>query len=1074
MGDPPPNTTVGALTQVSPLLRRGLLNPLTTALPVLLRDSGATWEEKGQGRPPPAPHLWCALPLMNERAGACAYVLYRPALADGDDLYAMACEQFLWIEVLESGFLGPSVTRHTPAAFLELAPWAEEQLWRLLPMPAHAPVAEDGWMLTSLRGSVVYNGTLVTGERRLLFDCPLAFGLSPVTVSRIRSCDSLLEPVANPAALALLRLVHQHVIMLEQGVALATVERRDYEAAVLTSFLVGALDASLGRPHPLTPHRRSAPAHLPLLLGWVERDNAEQECKETRMAASYQEELEEERLHGPANTFIVAWLGPDRQHSILTCCSLADILVWLQHSTTAVFPILAAEWARYALMPAAGDFSEFFATQSDLTAVYRAGFLQEVFWVLKAVVAEASTEYSGSVLGSGLVVQSLSARHICESIETHGEWMTGTLIPLLRRLQGRFVDGALDRGDRDFAWIGLQWAAAWAGHFTAYRSLWRGMSSGTEAKLLAAFRRARIEERLANLQGLIRLYDAETVTRRLDDCPEGEGPAFRILTTSLLHAMYYQPYVHTIPIPVDPASPFYTPMTTQRWYQERDAEVLEVPVSPDLLATDTELERFPPPAPYGTTKGEGPVLEWQTVPYSARRGWTGAFDAFRRQALANRLLAFETSFLRGSDTHAVLRRAAASIVEQGRSYGTEDGLNDWRRACVLSTWIYRCYPTLRSLLEMQFGFVFQPLVSETHLTGCRPIDIGAPENFFTISQVSTMQWAVLPRYNYATSASHIHILFQGTQGFMDLVRDLTALSGTLHVIQGSTGFSVAVVNEWFVPLLVELLSIKQALRTAARYLHMVHSLRGKGTPDIMMNLTGHSLGGAYATILAWMYLLGAPEFSPTELAELGIRDFRVVTFGQPPLVSRPSLDFLKGNKGSRGVYDRFVARTTRVVRRLDPIARPATSSTELTALLRLAQWHSNMDVAAANLRMFAHCGDLVVLAEDWDESSGAQVVRAMLLDDQQWEASIHKLKVTKGEEGLFGNLGDMVHQTVLKIREFHDHSILRYLDDLANATPGTPEQRAPSGYQTETRALAAYLAPANTAPASATPDDTPI
>jgi len=24
-----------------------------------------------------------------------------------------------------------------------------------------------------------------------------------------------------------------------------------------------------------------------------------------------------------------------------------------------------------------------------------------------------------------------------------------------------------------------------------------------------------------------------------------------------------------------------------------------------------------------------------------------------------------------------------------------------------------------------------------------------------------------------------------------------------------------------------------------------------GTPDIMMNLTGHSLGGAYATILAW-------------------------------------------------------------------------------------------------------------------------------------------------------------------------------------------------------------------------------
>ena len=99
------------------------------------------------------------------------------------------------------------------------------------------------------------------------------------------------------------------------------------------------------------------------------------------------------------------------------------------------------------------------------------------------------------------------------------------------------------------------------------------------------------------------------------------------------------------------------------------------------------------------------------------------------------------------------------------------------------------------------------------------------------------------------------------QGFMDIIRDMTAASGTLHVIEGLTGSSVAVVNEWYVPLRVELLSIKQALRVAARYLHMISQLHNRGPPDITIELTGHSLGGAYATILGWLYVLDAPEFS---------------------------------------------------------------------------------------------------------------------------------------------------------------------------------------------------------------------
>lgn len=32
---------------------------------------------------------------------------------------------------------------------------------------------------------------------------------------------------------------------------------------------------------------------------------------------------------------------------------------------------------------------------------------------------------------------------------------------------------------------------------------------------------------------------------------------------------------------------------------------------------------------------------------------------------------------------------------------------------------------------------------------------------------------------------------------MDIVRDMTAASGTLHVIEGARGYSIAVVNEWY-------------------------------------------------------------------------------------------------------------------------------------------------------------------------------------------------------------------------------------------------------------------------------------
>lgn len=52
-----------------------------------------------------------------------------------------------------------------------------------------------------------------------------------------------------------------------------------------------------------------------------------------------------------------------------------------------------------------------------------------------------------------------------------------------------------------------------------------------------------------------------------------------------------------------------------------------------------------------------------------------------------------------------------------------------------AAWIYQLDPMLRSVLEMQFGVLFEPLVSEIHLAGRRHVDIRSPENFFTITQV---------------------------------------------------------------------------------------------------------------------------------------------------------------------------------------------------------------------------------------------------------------------------------------------------------------------------------------------------
>ena len=87
----------------------------------------------------------------------------------------------------------------------------------------------------------------------------------------------------------------------------------------------------------------------------------------------------------------------------------------------------------------------------------------------------------------------------------------------------------------------------------------------TSELFTAAFKQSRTEERLANLFELTQLFNAEFFEKPIiQDQLNQNGSVWRVLSTSVLHKTFYQPFVHPIPVPADPASPFYTPMTVQR------------------------------------------------------------------------------------------------------------------------------------------------------------------------------------------------------------------------------------------------------------------------------------------------------------------------------------------------------------------------------------------------------------------------------------------------------------------------------------------------------------------------------
>eukprot|EP00667_Euglena_gracilis_P001332 EG_transcript_1331 len=1072
------------LPQLAPLLQAGLFNPHSTAIPILLSS-----------RYDPVPQFWCAWPRVNEVSGTSLFLLYRASVVEGLTVCDFPCgDAGVVVEVLEAGFLGPNPVEYSVTQMVERADaCSAPQLWRL------CPSASPGrYTLVSCSGTPVYFGSIMSNERRLLFDSPLALEVAPAIVSAC-PMDTPLFAVDQQPSFLLLRFLEQQLgasggcgagvpASPDAGEAVA-LQRKAHRVALLMGRLTNALDALHPRGHPIRRPISPRLTHQPLLLGWVERRGPGARARETELAESPEREAEKEAECGDANAFVIAWLGPTRQDSILASLTLSDVLRWLRKSLLPPLQKLVADFRAQSLMPATNNRSQVFAANSDLTAIYRAAFIQELLWTIKAITATPEEEGAGreasAVLEGPLAVSTMAAEDsLCTTgldsgplsggslgtespqlqvhqrlVDTHCQHMSGVIIPLLRRLQEKCEDASQDRGDREAAMIGLRWVAAWVGHYTCYTALWRHAKGCPELvdTFLRGFHASNAEQRLANLFSLTRLFGGDFFGHSVVQQPlDKTGSVWRVLSTALLHRTFFQPFAHPVPMPQNPASPFYTPMTIQRWYCEVDPDAMEVPISPDVLLDCHAIEglAFPAPGPADLAPPETPTTPTLLLPHTATHSWVGGFESIGRgaqsQALAHQMLAYVGA-------KPALPRTVAALGEQPRVYATEAQLMDWRCSSVMTAWIYGLNPMLRSVLELQFGVLFEPLVSEVHLAGRRPVDIKCPDNFFTITQCNTMQWAVLPRYEYAQGRSFLHVLFRGTEGFMDILRDMTAASGTLHVIEGSTGCSVAVVNEWYVPLRVELLSIKKAMHAAARYLHMVSRLQTGRPANITMELTGHSLGGAYATILGWLYALDAPEFSQEELAKLGISDYRLVTFGQPPVVSLPSLEFLKEDKRARAIYHDFALKTTRVVRRLDPIPRPASAATELTSLLKLSQWHSNVDVAAANLRMFAHCGALVILSPDFDDSSGREEMRAMLLDDAIYEASLQHSSDVKQVSGTWAKLAATAQGMLLKVNEVEDHSISTYLDDLATARPGSVDQRPPAGCQVDLESVSRLL-----------------
>eukprot|EP00667_Euglena_gracilis_P013499 EG_transcript_13932 len=374
-GDRGQEVAARLLHVLAPVVRRGYLNPLTSALPLLLSTSLDA-----------APEVWCARPLLRPTSGRTYYILYRPALLS-PDLYGVLFGDRVRMEVLECGFLGPGVTQLTVAEFAAVEEWEERVQWRLVaqdPGPALA--------LLSLHGSPVYTGRVFPGgTRQYTFDSPLADDLAPVAVARCPLDDPAVV-VGNRVALLTLQALAAHMGAAQRGRLVTrpiSAQRRRFEAALLMGTLVAALDLRLGRRPPVgTPRVALVPAgYRPLLLGWVERDNVEQECKQTQLAASYEAEMELERRLGPANNFVIGWLGPDRPSSTMCSASLAELVRWLGQSTSPALHRFLADLERHTLMPRNADRSEFFSAQSDLTAVYRAALVQELLWALKGCLA---------------------------------------------------------------------------------------------------------------------------------------------------------------------------------------------------------------------------------------------------------------------------------------------------------------------------------------------------------------------------------------------------------------------------------------------------------------------------------------------------------------------------------------------------------------------------------------------------------------------------------------------------------------------------------------------------------------
>eukprot|EP00996_Jenningsia_fusiforme_P006368 NODE_76_length_3469_cov_19.953509_g68_i0.p1 GENE.NODE_76_length_3469_cov_19.953509_g68_i0~~NODE_76_length_3469_cov_19.953509_g68_i0.p1 ORF type:complete len:1108 (-),score=179.71 NODE_76_length_3469_cov_19.953509_g68_i0:51-3374(-) len=1103
--------TPSALDAVKPLRSAGLFLPFTSAIPIVLVPQSGGGRCKDAISELPADSHWLCAPRLQRNDGSpqgqseVVLMIYRLQRAASEGFSCPARPKGFVVELLSAGMLGADAETLEIAELerhLKDRTLAQRRLWRL------GPTSEDGLgcQLRDFDGRPLLVGSFpfspsdslpttlhfktvvglprtspvllhVLAEDELEYSpsaellCELvAFRTTYSSSSSSSSSSDEETSLDNCSSLSAFASADPAILPLPAPAEGGKVRGFDLGVELLSSFVeelqCGSGDSSEGtalfkRRVPMDPPKKQQ--LIPIVIGWTSPgvgrfsiDSSPLVIVESSAAASTSHETD-------AISVLIGWFdtpsgGRPCPFKTTAAVDLFDAIaliptmlrdseggwsgvvpVWVQTCSDITSP-------QFDRMPLGIHRNSYSAPESVLTTVYRSAVVDELLWSLRPFLSysKGGPEWDR---GDDCLYAVYEA-----ALEQLSQFVSSVVSPLIERLRRKLLnrDGAASEGTylMEHTTTGLYWTSSFMGHYTFVQLLWKHCCNhrGRWPVVLCALEQSGVRNRLEDLAALVHLAD-ETDRAGEEGGQRGSQALQTMSSRSFAWSLSFRPPHYRLAIDPMRWSPLHLPLALKQWPGWGPDIVLEL-----AHPLPTELGTF-----------EKMVSDWFASPTGPSDSlgcgaWAVVFrsvsQSSQRPPLVNAV--HPRSLMPSRLAQQYWQRPPAPVVQVNcRRYATSRDLRDWRIAALLSAWIYDLDSHLRSVLESAYGVFFESLPAKVQRSGSRVLDSRNPNNFFTILQGNRMQWAALPRYESASGNAAVHVVLRGTDGFLDCIRDLIASSGTLHVIQGSETGCVAVVNEWYVPVRIELEALKDAIAQCVRSINLLHRLGGSSEDaKTTLQISGHGLGGAFASILGWLLALDAPEFSRTNLLNLGIVDFEVITFGQPPVVSQPSLDFVK--EMNPALFDSMSNRTTRIVRPSDPVPRPSSSAEDLLPLMSSGEWHGKMQVAQQNLNMFGHFGHFGLLGSDWDDQLQSSAMRVMLVD-----AGSCRITANSGarETDWAGEISRMFSRPVLSTKAYVDHSPYVYLFEMACARAGSHHQGVTPDVQESSASLERLLAP---------------